>query len=169
MDMQLALVAAIAFFILMLHFNTVKVSKTQDSDAYKQGLHGLHGLHGLDGLQAGSLTGSVAAPLDAPLDHVNDDMLPQPSINADTITVPPVPVEPLPRIEQGPSEARVMHNMYEFPEVKCKAPVEATDAYMNEGVEQYYLDAKIKPYEDFISQLTNEELLESVSNGAFLQ
>jgi hypothetical protein len=83
-----------------------------------------------------------------------------------SITVPPVPLPP-DHIPDVNSE-HVMQTMYEFPPAQCDTPHEANDSYMNETIMTYYLDEKIKPYEDFISQLTNEELLEAVSNGAYI-
>lgn len=177
-DMQLALVAAIAFFILMLHFNTSKVSNKQQvplvglapvdmtfqhamSDIPRLG-HNLETSPIVDIVypnQKGQMTQSQS--------QARAQM--HPGYDLETISMPPVPIDALPSVEQGMSSAKVMHNMYEFPEVKCKAPVEANDAFMNETMVNYYLDPKIKPYEDFISQLTNEDLLDSVSNGAFLQ
>jgi hypothetical protein len=63
----------------------------------------------------------------------------------------------------------VPQTMYDFPDTRCSVPVEANDAYVNESINNHYLDEKIKPYEQYISQLTNEEFLESVSNAAYLQ
>ena len=165
-DMQLALVAAIAFFILMLHFNTSTVYNTKIQNT---------------NVKNTNVQNTKFAPVDTSFQHVMSDDAQRlghnlaaqaqmhPGYDLETISMPPVPIEALPSVEQGSSSSKVMHNMYEFPEVKCKAPVEANDAFMNETMANYYLDPKIKPYEDFISQLTNEDLLDSVSNGAFLQ
>lgn len=63
----------------------------------------------------------------------------------------------------------VPQTMYDFPDTRCSVPVEANDAYVNESINNHYLDEKIKPYEQYIAQLTNEEFLESVSNAAYLR
>jgi len=68
----------------------------------------------------------------------------------------------------GPSDSMVMQNMYEFPDARCVAPRSENDATMNDKVITYFLDDKIKPYEEFIAQLTSKELLDSVSNGAYI-
>lgn len=74
----------------------------------------------------------------------------------------------LPPEHDRPSDEMVMQNMYEFPDARCVAPRETDDATLNDKVITYFLDEKIKPYEEFIAQLTNHELLDSVSNGAYI-
>lgn len=101
------------------------------------------------------------------------------TLNMKTVSVPRVPIEPMPQQPLAqyqaqdvdidtPSDNMVMQNMYNFPKVECPIPPEANDAFMNDSIMQYYINEKIKPYEEFIAQLTNQELLDSVSNGAYL-
>jgi hypothetical protein len=144
-DLQLAILLAIAFFILMMNLNNnVVINATAPAPAY-------------------AYAHSPAAYSDAvtPYFDSEDDG----SFGA-SITVPPVPLPP-DHIPETNSE-HVMQTMYEFPPAQCDTPHEANDSYMNETIMTYYLDEKIKPYEDFISQLTNEELLDAVSNGAYI-
>lgn len=60
-----------------------------------------------------------------------------------------------------------MQTMYSFPDVDCKTPKEANNDYMNRAQVDYTLDQKIKPYEEFISQMTNLETLDNVCNAAY--
>lgn len=158
-DLQLAIILAIAFFILMMSFNyRVVASKST-------------------GAPAPPRTKEVISPhepirttypslLDAGITPAFSGMvIPHNPIDVPTTSIPHVDATPT---EDKPSMGLVMQNMYEFPPAECQAPREASDSFMNESIMTYYLDEKIKPYEDFIAQLTNEELLESVSNGAYL-
>jgi hypothetical protein len=162
-DLQLAIVLAIAFFILMLNLNNEIIKPSallRSPSASSVNLH--ESLLSTYPFDVQTLT---------------------PAFSADTITTPTpkTGLEPLPPLQnlaaipqkkgadvEELSKELVMQNMYDFPPAECETPREATDAYMNQTIMTYYLDEKIKPYEEFITQLTNEELLQSVSNGAYL-
>lgn len=161
-DLQLAIVLAIAFFILMLNLNNeiIKPSALLRSPSASSSVNPHEPLFSTYPFDVQTLT---------------------PAFSADTITSPKTGLEPLPPLQnlaaipqkkgadvEELSKELVMQNMYEFPSAECETPREATDAYMNQTIMTYYLDEKIKPYEEFITQLTNEELLQSVSNGAYL-
>lgn len=146
-DLQLAIIMAIAFFILMMNLNNQVISKPTLAP-----------------------TLSPHEPIFSTYPH--DVAQLTPAFSADPVfpfaedTAQPfqhIPVE-----ESDSKHELVMQNMYEFPPAECNTPKESNDAYMNQSMMGYYLDEKIKPYEDFVSQLTSEELLDSVSNGAYL-
>lgn len=162
-DLQLAIIFAIAFFVLLMNLNNQTMQTTK---------------HVL----------TPAAPPSKVMYNFGDEhVLPIKSIHHDipshrdvpVVTKPSVPISPIPeapiaRYETQkldiatPSDNMVMQNMYDFPKVECPIPPEATDAYMNDTIMNYYLDDRMKPYEEFIAQLTSEELLDSVSNGAYV-
>lgn len=130
-DLQLAILAAIAFFIVLIYTlpTVVKAKELPPQPMY---------------------TAALLAP--APIIHQ----------------------EPEEDLEDKPDFIEVIQRdvpqtMYDFPDARCSVPVEANDAYVNESINNHYLDEKIKPYEQYIAQLTNEEFLESVSNAAYLR
>ena len=162
-DLQLAIILAIAFFILMLNLNNEIIKPTA--------------------LLRSPSASSVNPQEPLFSTYPFDVQTLTPAFSADTVTSPKTGLEPLPPLQnlaaiqqqqkkgadvQELSKELVMQNMYEFPAAECETPREATDEYMNQTIMTYYLDEKIKPYEEFITQLTNEELLQSVSNGAYL-
>jgi hypothetical protein len=119
-DLQLAILAAIAFFIILIYtLPTVVTAK-----------------------ELPPLQPMYTAPLLAPASIIHQEEEDKPD---------------------------VPQTMYDFPDARCSVPVEANDAYVNESINNHYLDEKIKPYEQYIAQLTNEEFLESVSNAAYLR
>jgi hypothetical protein len=128
-DLQLAILAAIAFFIILIYtLPTVVTAK---------------------------------------------ELPPKPMYTAPFLAPAPVILQE-PEEEDKPDFIEVIQRdvpqtMYDFPDARCSVPVEANDAYVNESITNHYLDEKIKPYEQYIAQLTNEEFLESVSNAAYLR
>lgn len=179
-DLQLAIIMAIAFFIIMINMNNVTISSASPSSQV---------------LPYKPLPTTTVSPLRSPSSYATNDLVSPfervyPALPNQTIDLPVFDAEyvpataPLPPahashashasqpIAQPPvhnsSDDHVMQNMYEFPNAECNTPRELNDHLVNESLIQYFIDDKIKPYEDFISQLTNEELLESVSNGAFI-
>jgi hypothetical protein len=126
-DLQLAILAAIAFFIILIYtLPTVVTAK-----------------------ELPPLQPLYTAPLLAPASIIHEE-----EDKADFTEV---------------IQRDVPQTMYDFPDARCSVPVEANDAYVNESINNHYLDEKIKPYEQYIAQLTNEEFLESVSNAAYLR
>jgi hypothetical protein len=169
-DLQLAIVLAVAFFILVMSMNATYVKKA----VYTNNVPSDNRM-----LPSSSDIVSSAAPLDGPNEGPNEG--PNDGFVADEMTAtssPYVHVEqafepmthvPMPEQEYSDqSSPMVMQNMYEFPDARCVAPRTENDASMNDKVITYFLDDKIKPYEEFIAQLTSKELLDSVSNGAYI-
>ena len=128
-DLQLAILAAIAFFIILIY--TLPTVVTAKELPRPQPMY--------------------TAPLLAPAPVIQED-----------------PEEDQPDFIEV-IQRDVPQTMYDFPDARCSVPVEANDAYVNESINNHYLDEKIKPYEQYIAQLTNEEFLESVSNAAYLR
>jgi hypothetical protein len=132
-DLQLAILAAIAFFIILIY-----------------------------------TLPNIAGP------PPKDDTIQHNSSSTTVFTkaaIPPVYEEPLTITPEAPEEDAmrdIPQTMFEFPDTRCAAPVEANQAYMNDSISNHYLDEKIKPYEQFISQLTNQDYLEAVSTSAYL-
>lgn len=133
-DLQLAIIMAIAFFIIVINFNNTKPN-------------------------------IKVKPIDVIPHSPAVSVEPLPSSIA--YEVPSVQAQPYEIEAAAKDDDNIMQTMYEFPKAECNVPKEANDAYVNDSISGYYLDDKIKPYEEFISQLTSKELLDSVSNGAY--
>ena len=129
-DLQLAILAAIAFFIVLI-YTLPTVVTAKELHPQPQPMY--------------------TAPLLAPASIIYQE-----------------PEEDKPDFIEA-IQRDVPQTMYDFPDTRCSVPVEANDAYVNESINNHYLDEKIKPYEQYIAQLTNEEFLESVSNAAYLR
>lgn len=131
-DLQLAILAAIAFFIILIYTLPTVVTAKELPPPKPM----------------------YTAPLLAPASIIHQELEEEEDDKPDFIEV---------------IQRDVPQTMYDFPDARCSVPVETNDAYMNESISNHYLDEKIKPYEQYIAQLTNEEFLESVSNAAYLR
>lgn len=192
LDLQLAIILTIAFFILLMSFNTKPLLQQQHVKPYivtditesnkpiQQQLNDQPVFYIpekeqikkqtdyiFDDIQREVVTQPeqfMAAP--EVQQNIEENIQYEPQYEQEN----PQNHEEQPIIEEyTPTNDNVMQIMYEFPPVKCSAPRQANDTYMNDGIVNHYLDRKIKPYEEYISRLTNEELLEEASNGAFIK
>ena len=131
-DLQLAILAAIAFFIILI-YTLPHVAGPKET----------------------------AVQISSTVISAEEEIAPIPPVQVDQVQYEPEPEHEVTR--------DIPQTMYEFPDVRCVAPVQANNAYINESITNHYLDEKIKPYEQYISQLTNQNYLEAVSNSAYLQ
>jgi hypothetical protein len=129
-DLQLAILAAIAFFIILIY----------------------------------TLPNIAEPPKDVAIKASRSTVFTE----TDILPMYEEPVEIAPEAPEEVEMRDIPQTMFEFPDARCAVPVEANHAYMNDSINNHYLDDKIKPYEQYISQLTNQDYLEAVSNAAYL-
>lgn len=201
-DLQLAIIMAISFFILLMSFNhnvsqgmqlpsvknvryTRSIIPITPSPYKKASQCNMSASYDLNDIQEKdtNINMCISNRLDGSVDdaykiypghtmqyNVNEmqakdnGFIPPPHGYLDTTLASIQKYDTLPDIDTS----KAMHTMYEFPDVQCNTPKEANNEYMNNAQVNYTLDERIKPYEDFISQITDMSALDSLSNAALV-
>lgn len=134
-DMQLAIIMAIALFIMLMSINNEVINKAKPETK-----------------QAVASNAKLDTQPTVSMEDVNEQLHATP---AHAMQVP----LPAPAAAHFSSVAPYVHE---------EGANEATKSDMNQTIIGYYLDNRIKPYEDLITQITSKQLLDSVSTSAVL-
>lgn len=180
-DLQLAIIGAVAYFILLILFNKRHIENSSIVSSRNTSINKIKtmfqapapfhmNMTNKDSLLVMGQCTDVGLPDNVATSteyKVNENgYIPPPHGSSDLQTAP---IAKYDKMQTDIDTSNVMHTMYEFPDAKCETPKEANTEYMNEARMLYTLDEKVKPYEDFISQLTNLGDLDNMCNAAILQ
>lgn len=168
-DIQLAIITSIAFFILLISFiqhkDINKLNKIKTNPILSQNITVKQQIQ--DDYSKNVISNTYKGTDETNIYTIdNNANIETPKGALDNIIAPITRYDDMPDIQKLYNNPG--HTMYNFPDNKCNMPRQANNEYMNNAQISYTLDEKIKPYEEFIYQMTNLDSLENMCNAGYV-